>query len=67
MNGAVYTGIILFAIGLFVWLFGISKSRGLQNGFAPVSRSTIRRYQIIGAVGAVLFFGGLILAVLSFG
>lgn len=66
MNAAVYTGIIIFAIGLFVWLFGISKLRGLQNSFAPVKPGTIRRYQIVGAIGAVLFFGGIALAVFSF-
>ena len=65
MNTSVYIGIILFALGLFVWLFGMTKARGLKNGLAPASKSTIRKYQIVGAIGVLLFFSGIILAIFT--
>lgn len=67
MNPFVYIGIIIFAIGLFTWLFASSKLRGLQNSFIPVSASKIHTFQIINIIGIVLFIGGILLSILTFG
>lgn len=60
MNGLVYTGIIISAIGLFLWLFAGSRLRGLQNSFIPVPPSRIRLFQVLSWIGAIMFFGGII-------
>lgn len=67
MNTFVYIGIVIFALGLFVWLFGASKLRGLQNSYVPVPASKIRFYQILNWLGIIMFVGGLLLSIFTFG
>ncbi len=63
MNTFVYIGIVLFAIGFFVWLFGVSRLRGAQNSFAPVPAAKIKSARIATWIGAILFFGGILLSI----
>lgn len=66
MTITVYIGAIIFAIGLFTWLFAASKLRGLQSSFVPVASSKIRLYQVVTWVGILLFIGGLLLSIFTF-
>lgn len=66
MNDLVSVGIVIFAVGLFTWIFGLSRLRGCQNSLMPVSPSKIRVSQLITWIGAILFVGGIALAIYSF-
>ena len=66
MNTLVYIGIIAFALGFFLWLYGLSRLRGLQNSFVPVPSSRIRNYQVVKWVGGLMALAGIILAIIAF-
>lgn len=65
MNACVYIGIVIFAIGLFLWLFAASKLKGFQNSFVPVPANKICIFQVLTWVGVVCFLGGIALAIFS--
>ena len=65
MNAYVYIGIVLFAIGLFTWLFATSRLRNSRNSFVPVTPSRISLMQKINIVGWVLFIGGLAMSIIA--
>lgn len=67
MNTLVYIGIVLCAIGFFTWLFGASRLRGAQHSFAPVSAGKIKSARIVAWCGSILFFGGILLSIFTFG
>lgn len=61
----VYLGIVLFALGLFTWLFAASKLKGYQNSFVPASPGRLRLFQFIMWTGIVFFIGGIALAIFT--
>ena len=65
MNSLTYIGIIIFVIGLFVWMFGASRLKSEQNSYSPVSPNKIKTSKMINLTGILMFVGGIVLAFIA--